>query len=177
MSQHASNESAASPSRPPPPVVLLRRPTAEDIPVLFRYQLDPESNRMAGTKPRDEEAFGAVWERILSHPDAVGVIARVVVVDGVVVGSISKFKPDGVDGPDAVGYWIAREHWGRGIGSRTLRAFLAEVSVRPLYATAARSNAASIRILGGCGFRLMGYEMGEETERYSAREVGKFVLD
>jgi RimJ/RimL family protein N-acetyltransferase len=46
-----------------------------------------------------------------------------------------------------------------------------------LRATAARNNRASVRILEKCGFRCMGYRQGEETERYSAREVGDFVLE
>jgi RimJ/RimL family protein N-acetyltransferase len=171
MSEHASDAFAAGRSHPSPPAVFLRKVGREDVPVLFRLQLDPESNHMAGTKPRDEETFRAAWERNLVDP---GVEGRVVVVDGEVVGSIARFQQEG---RDAVGYWIAREHWGRGIATRALRAFLAEVAVRPLHATAARTNTASIRVLERCGFRLLGYHMGEESERYVAREVGRFVLE
>lgn len=126
---------------------------------------------MAGTKARSAEVFRATWEKIFKEQT---VVARVIVEDGRVVGSISCFK---AEGRDSVGYWIAREHWGRGLASVGLRLFLQEVSLRPLHATAARSNAASIRVLERCGFRLTGYFMGEETERYLAREVASFVLE
>ena len=52
-----------------------------------------------------------------------------------------------------------------------------EIPRRPIHATAARSNAASIHILQSCGFRLTGYHQGEETDRYTAREVATFVLE
>lgn len=153
-----------------PTPIYLRPVQPADIPELFRQQSDPESNEMAGTKPRGPEAFQAVWDRIFQDP---AVVSRVIVQDELVVGGINCFVADGLD---SVGYWIAREHWGRGIASRALRLFLAEVPRRPLHATAARANVASIHILQKCGFRLTGYHMGEETERYLAREVATFML-
>ena len=151
--------------------IRLRPVEPRDLATLFAHQLDAESNRMAGTKPRSEEAFRAVWEKIFADP---GVIGRVIERHGVVVGGISCFKLEGLD---AVGYWIGREHWGRGLASRGLALFLSEVERRPLHATAARENAASIRVLEKCGFRLTGYRMGEETDRFVACELAEFVLD
>ena len=135
-------------------------------------QLDPESNRMAGTKPHTREAFDAVWERVLAD----GLVVPRVIVDssGEIVGQINRFKADGLD---AVGYWIAREHWGKGIGSRALELFLAEVTTRPLHATAARNNARSLRVLTKAGFRIVEHVMGEETHRYVAREVTRLILE
>jgi RimJ/RimL family protein N-acetyltransferase len=91
-----------------------------------------------------------------------------------VVGGISHFRQDG---RDDVGYWVAKEHWGRGVASQGLAQFLREVSLRPLHATAVRANVASIRVLEKCGFRLTGHHMGEETDRYVAGEVSCFVLE
>lgn len=161
------------PDAPDPPAgdVSLRAVEPADLPVLFRNQLDPEANRLAGTKPRGPEAFRALWEQALSDPD---VVARVILSGGVVAGGISCFKADGVD---AVGYWIGREHWGRGVATRALALFLGEVTRRPLHATAARANAGSIRVLERCGFRLTGHAMGEETDRYLPGEVAEFVLE
>lgn len=164
---------------PPPRVsrvesIRLRPVTAADLPAMFEIQLDPESNAMAGTKPRTREGFFAVWDRIFS--DA-AVRPRVIEVDGErgaeIAGSISTFQ---VEGDDCIGYWIARSHWGRRIASRALAMFLVEESRRPLHATAASNNAASRHILEKCGFRLLGLRMGEETERFTAREVAEYVL-
>lgn len=156
-------------------VIRLRLIGPDDLPALFAFQSDPESNAMAGVKPRTREAHFAAWERNLTDP---GVNARVIEIEGVrgpeVVGSIARFQ---ADGHDAIGYWIARAHWGRGVASRALALFLCEERRRPLYATAARTNAPSHRILEKNGFRCIGFRMGEETERFIAREIADFVLD
>ncbi len=164
------------------------RPTeAADLSVLFEMQSDPEANRMAGTKPRTREAFLGAWERIFKDPM---VNSRVIELGGpgawVIVGGIACFQApregraagdgSGQETRDCVGYWIAREHWGRGVASRALAMFLVEETRRPLHATAARANAASHRILVKCGFRLVGYRLGEETDRFVACEIGEYVL-
>lgn len=155
--------------------VRLRPAGRGDLPVLFEMQCDSEGNDMAGTKPRTYEAFIAAWERHLADP---AINTRVIEIDGAngpeVVGSISCFQ---ADGHDCVGYWIAREHWGRGIASRALRMFLGEERRRPLHATTASNNAPSRHILEKCGFRCVGLRMGEETERFVAREIADYVLE
>ena len=90
-----------------------------------------------------------------------------------IVGTIARFQ---AEGHDSVGYWIARRHWGKGIASQALAMFLAEEPRRPLHATTARTNAASRHILEKHGFRCTGFRMGEETDRYLAREIADFVL-
>lgn len=157
--------------RPARDSVLLRAVRPDDVPLLFQYQLDPLSNDMAMTHPRDAAAFHAVWGQIAQNPE---IVARVIESDGRVVGSISRFPRDG---RHFVGYWIPREHWGRGIATRALELLLQEVTTRPLYAQAARSNAASIRVLERCGFVLTGYSMGEASERFRACEEALFRLD
>ncbi len=151
--------------------IRLRPAGPGDLPALFEFQADPESNDMAGTKPRTREVFFAAWERNLADP---GINSRVIEIDGAIVGSISRFQ---ADGHDAVGYWIARPHWGKGIASRALAMFLAEEPRRPLHATTARTNAPSRHILEKCGFRCVGFRMGEETDRFVAREIADFVLE
>jgi len=152
----------------------LRTVGPDDLPVLFEFQSDPESNAMAGTKPRPRDVFFDVWQRHLIDPE---INARVIEIDGAdgpeIVGNIACFQ---ADGQDCVGYWIARAHWGKGYASRALTLFLAEEPRRPLYATAARTNVQSHRILKKCGFRCTGVRMCEETERYVAREIADFVL-
>jgi len=151
--------------------IRLRPIGPRDLPALFGIQTDAESNVMAGTKPRTREAFFAAWERNFGDP---GVSARVIEIDGVIVGSIARFQ---ADGRDCIGYWIARVHWGKGVASRALVMFLGEERRRPLHATTARTNAPSQRILEKCGFRCVGFRMGEETERYVAREIAEYVLE
>jgi RimJ/RimL family protein N-acetyltransferase len=153
------------------PNVSLRPTTPDDLPTLFEHQLDPESNFMAGTKPYTQEKFREVWDRAFAEA---AVVPRVIVEDGRVVGGISCFQKSG---QNMIGYWIDRPHWGRGIASQALARFLQELKTRPLYAHAARWNAASIRVLEKCGFRLIGWHAEPATDRYVAGEVAMFVLD
>ena len=51
-----------------------------------------------------------------------------------------------------VGYWIGKEHWGQGVATRALAAFLQFVTERPLRAHVAAHNVGSIRVLEKCGF-------------------------
>jgi RimJ/RimL family protein N-acetyltransferase len=153
----------------------LRPIVHSDLSALYDFQCDSESNTMAGTKARTREAYFAAWERNLADP---GINSRVIELDGphgpTIVGSISRFQ---ADGHDAVGYWIGRQFWGKGIASRAVELFLAEETRRPLRATAATSNKASRRILEGCGFRCLSVHMGEETDRFLAREIADYVLE
>ncbi len=167
--------------RTKPLSVRLRPTAAADLPTLFEFQSDAESNTMAGTKPRTREVYFEAWERNLVDAN---INSRVIVVDGErgaeIAGSIARFQAPGEGGEparDAVGYWIARAYWGKGIASRALALLLAEEHRRPLHATAAVDNAPSRHILAKCGFRCTGFRMGEETDRYVAREIAEFVLE
>ena len=126
---------------------------------------------MAGTKPRSREVFFAAWERNFADPD---INSCVIEIDGAIVGTVACFQ---ADGHNAVGYWIARPQWGKGIASRALAMFLAQESRRPLHATAASTNAPSRHILQKCGFRCVGLRIGEETDRFVAREIADYVLE
>lgn len=152
------------------PHVQLRDVEPADLPTLFQHQLDVEANRMAVANPRDEGSFNAHWSGILGDP---GVVAKAIVVDGCVVGDINCFK---LDGQDAVGYWIAREHWGRGIATRALHLLLEEVAIRPLHARVARTNVASLRVLEHCGFVVTGYQWAPASDRFPECEEAFLVL-
>lgn len=138
--------------------VELREVEDADLPLFFAWQRDPASTTMAGLPARDRDAFDAHWETIRRDP---AVTLRTVLADGDVAGNVVAFVQSG---KPVVGYWIAREHWGRGIATRALAAFLREVTARPLYATVALENTASVRVLEKCGFTLAG-EVEEAGER------------
>ena len=150
--------------------VRLRPVQPGDLPRMYALQLDPESNRMAVTIPRTREAFDAHWAKALDDP---GNTTRAVLLDGVMVGYISCFP---MDGQDHVGYWIDRAYWGLGIASRALQLLLREVATRPLVATAATSNGASLRVLQKCGFVVEQVRLSPASERYPACEEGVLVL-
>jgi len=150
--------------------VILRDVVPEDIPVLYQHQLDTDANRMAAVYPRDAEAFHLHWARIIGDPS---VVAKAILADDALVGHVSCFK---LDGQNAVGYWIAKEQWGRGIATNALAALLEQVETRPLYARVATHNIGSIRVLERCGFAITGHEHSPGTERYVACEEAILVL-
>jgi RimJ/RimL family protein N-acetyltransferase len=130
--------------------VTLREVEPDDLPILFEHQNDPLAAELAAFASRDEEAFFPHWQRILADPT---VHARAVLLDNRVVGNLVSFVQDG---EREVGYWIARDAWGRGIATRALAQFLTEISERPLYAHVAEHNPGSRRVLEKCGFVTLG---------------------
>lgn len=140
--------------------VRIRPVASEDLPTLFEFQLDTESNQMAFTHPRSADDFDAHWSKILNDPS---VVARAIVADASLAGCISCFT---CDGTDSIGYWIGKQFWGRGIATRALTLLLEEVRSRPLHSRVAVSNIASIRVLENCGFHEVRREWSPATERY-----------
>lgn len=157
-----------------PDQVSLRDITAADLPLFFEHQLDAEANYMAAftaPDPTDREAFMARWARILSDDS---IINRAIVVDDQVAGHIAHFEQFG---QPSVSYWVGRAFWGRGVATRALSQFLQVVTVRPLYARAARDNRASVRVLEKCGFRVVGEDSGFSEARGEDVEELIFKLE
>jgi RimJ/RimL family protein N-acetyltransferase len=150
--------------------VRLRPVERDDLPRMYDLQLDPDSNRMAVTIPRTREAFDSLWAKSLDDPSNT---ARVILVGEEMVGYVSCFP---ADGQDHVGYWIDRAHWGKGIASQALHLLLREVTKRPLVATAATSNGASLRVLQKCGFVIEEVRRDPATDRYPECEVAIHLL-
>jgi RimJ/RimL family protein N-acetyltransferase len=158
------------------PIDITLRPTTEsDLRLIHSFELDPRANELAGTKPRDWPTFAARWAVILADKDgtATGVTPRVILADGVPVGSVN-LSP--YEGPESIGYWIGREHWGRGIATRAVEVMLRECPQRPIFATASASNHASLRVLEKNGFVEVSRCVTPATERAVERETVTLVL-
>ena len=150
--------------------VRLRPVEPGDLPRMFDLQLDPEANRLAVTIPRTRAAFDAHWAQAMDDPR---VTARAVLVGEAFVGYVSCFP---ADGQDHVGYWLDRAFWGRGIATRALDQLLGEVARRPLVATVATTNGASLRVLRKCGFVVEQVRLAPATDRYPECEEAVLVL-
>ncbi|MFI2762474.1 GNAT family N-acetyltransferase [Streptomyces echinatus] len=150
--------------------IALRAVRDSDLPEFHRQMTDPEAARMAAFGPADlggPGAFRDYWKRLrdTSH------VLRTVVADGTVAGTAAVY---GVAGEREVTYWIDRAYWGRGVATAALRALLAEVPERPLYARAAADNAGSLRVLEKCGFHETARARGFADAR--GREIEEVVL-
>jgi RimJ/RimL family protein N-acetyltransferase len=150
---------------------VLRELRDQDLAVLFEQWADPGAAHMAAfTAPdhMDRNAFERRWSRLRADET---VIAIAIVVDGEVAGTIGSWgDPDERE----VTYWIGRSHWGRGIATGALKAFLTVDPSRPLHARIAFDNVASQRVLEKCGFRVIANERGFAEAR--SGEIEEFVL-
>ena len=149
----------------------LRDVSANDLPIFFAYKQDAEANYMAAfvaEDPADRQAFDAHWAKIMADKQTVN---KTIVVDGNVVGHIAYFMQFG---EPEISYWIDKTHWGKGIATRALAAFLELIPTRPLYARAVKDNAGSIRVLQKCGFEIVGEDKGFANGR--GQEVEEFIL-
>jgi RimJ/RimL family protein N-acetyltransferase len=129
-----------------PGEVILREVRDSDLPILYEQQADPVAWKLADWPPREFDAFMEHWAHKRLDPL---VWARIIEVDGQVVGSVQCFLRDGVR---EVGYWLGKEYWGRGYASSALAQFLPLVPIRPLFAQLAGSNVGSRRVLEKSGF-------------------------
>lgn len=162
-----------------PAPVRLRPILPADLPILYQFQLDPESNALAAVNPRDLDTFNAIYAKILGDaPEMRRTTARAIIADDgtgapTLVGSISCFQRDGLD---YIGYWIDRAggHWGKGYATRAVALLLEEVKTRPLHARVATHNAASLRVLERNGFVITSVQHSPATERF--RECDEAIL-
>lgn len=148
--------------------ILLRDVTEPDLPIFFEHQLDPDATEMAAFPSRDKDAFMAHWAKIMADDS---VISKTILFDGQVAGNIVSFE---MDGNREVGYWIGKEHWGKGIATKALAAFLGQVKTRPLYAHIAKHNVASQRVLEKCGFAIVREDKGFPNAH--GEEIEEFIL-
>ena len=149
----------------------LREVRDEDLAVLFEQWADPVAVHMAAftaADHMDRDAFERRWSRLRADET---VIARVIVADGEVTGTIGSW---GDPGEREVTYWIGRDYWGRGIATVALNAFLTVEPVRPLHARVASDNVASRRVLEKCGFRVVATERSFAQAR--SGEIEELVL-
>ena len=154
------------------PRITLRDVSEEDLPAFFEYQRDPVAREMAafGRKnAEDRDAFLAHWAKILADHT---IIRKTILHDGKRVGHVMRY---GWPERPELTFWIAREHWGKGIATRALAQLLESMPERPLYAGAAADNAGSLRVLEKCGFRITGKKRGFASGR--GEEIDELLLE
>jgi RimJ/RimL family protein N-acetyltransferase len=139
--------------------VRLRDVVEADLEVFLAQEHDPEAQRRSRFPARPRERFLDHWRtRILADPDA---FVRTITVGGAVAGNLLAWWEED---RRFIGYWMGREFWGRGIGTRALGLFLGEEKTRPLYADPYHGNTASVRLLERLGFQREGTVRHGEDE-------------
>jgi RimJ/RimL family protein N-acetyltransferase len=132
--------------------IQIRDVIESDFPIFFEHQCDAASARMAafGRKDPNKNELAARWKKSLTEASTT---PKAIVEGGKVVGFVASFMREG---QLEVTYWIARSHWGRGVATAALLQLLQCVTTRPIYASAAKDNVASLRVLEKCGFTVRG---------------------
>jgi RimJ/RimL family protein N-acetyltransferase len=156
------------------PTVTLRPVTGADFDALFELESDVLGADMIAFLPRepgDREAFTTHWTRITSDPD---LITRVIESDGAFAGYAVSFV---IEGERQIGYWIARELWGRGIASAALRVLVSEIEERPLWGSTAFDNLGSQRVLQNAGFVFDRIERSHAPRRGTEIDENVYRLD
>jgi RimJ/RimL family protein N-acetyltransferase len=146
--------------------VRLRPVEDADLPIFLAHQDDPVAAAMAAFPTRPPDAFFKHWADIRADPTNE---TRTIVVGDTVVGDIGSWLDDG---RRQVGYWIGREHWGRGYATDALRLLLAEIPDRPVFAHVALDNIGSRRVLEHCGFVRIGEAVAEDGIHESIYQLG-----
>lgn len=163
---------------PSPPLVTerlrLRRLTLDDAPAMAALLGDDHGAiDMTGHVPYPCTLAGARgWIELRTGPDS---HPFAIEHAGAMVGSIG-FQ---LDGPRAgIGYWLGRDHWGRGFATEAAAAILAHAAsfgVRAVDADTFTGNAASGRVLAKLGFTYVDTVEEPQPVRGGIRAVNRYV--
>lgn len=143
--------------------ILLKKTNTADLETLFGFQLDEDSNYLAGftsKNPSDKQTYFEKYTNLLSDHT---VNMKTIFLNSEIVGNIAKFE---MEGNTEITYWIDKASWGKGIATLALSQFLKIEKRRPIYGRVAFVNFGSIKVLERCGFT----KIGTETNFANARE-------
>lgn len=130
----------------------LRRFRANDAPRVAQLVGDKEVSKWTSSIPHPYSLEDAeAWLESMNSPTSRSSYA--VEWEGRLVACVAHWpeEPDGVE----VGYWVGREFWGKGIGSKALATLLLGDHISPdtdIYAKVMTANIGSQRVLEKCGF-------------------------
>lgn len=150
--------------------LLLRRSVAEDAETISAYRSDPEVHRYQGWERTDADGIRAeIVEMAARRPGEPGGWVQLSVVEregGRLVGDVGLSCVEGEPGVVKIGYTIAPEFQGRGLGTEAVCALVAyalgTLGAEVVRAHANAENEASIRVAERAGLRLV-----ERIERRS----------
>jgi len=147
----------------------LRRVRAEDVDRILEYRNLPEVTRWLLRTEVDPESFRAAWRRGVEDPHDHGMA---VVLDGVVIGTVSLEVVDGMGQPGMpprteaqLGYVFDPAYGGRGYATEAVTAVVAHafdrLGIRRLTAGCFADNLASVRVLEKVGMRREQHGIGD----------------
>jgi RimJ/RimL family protein N-acetyltransferase len=104
-------------------------------------------------------------------------VAFAIVLDNEVIGSVSVFKKD--DNSGIIGYWLAEQHWGKGIATRAAKSAIdtafSDMKLSRICGRAFVDNEASQKVMLKLGFKYTGRDV-ETILSGVEREICVFEL-
>ena len=153
--------------------MIFRYHIEEDLEPFIKMQQDPDFRRYVGGKPRSRENAERKFRgTYLPRPkDDFALWATELKETGEYIGycGISPhFSENGiVENEGSLAYYIAKEHWGKGLATEASVRFLdwafKEKKLKRVVADLEEGNMASQRILENLGFRFVAREEGNRT--------------
>jgi ribosomal-protein-alanine N-acetyltransferase len=153
--------------------LLFRSHQATDLEAFCAMEADAEVRRYVGGTPRTREEAEQRFRERAMHPieGRLAMWATVLKADGSYVGRCGLYPEldDGakVAGEAVLGFYIAREFWGRGLATEAGRAFVDfgfdELKLTRIVTSVQVENAASIRVLEKLGFVVASHETGPRS--------------
>lgn len=129
--------------------LLLRRATMADTVAMHAIMSDPVAMRYWSTPPHVELAETERWMASMVELDAAISDDFIVTLDGALIGKAGAWRlPE-------VGYLIDPAHWGRGLATEAMTAFIDRrrgLGSTELIADVDPRNAASLKLMERCGF-------------------------
>ncbi|MBT1157141.1 GNAT family N-acetyltransferase [Aminobacter anthyllidis] len=170
------------------PRLVLRAPSERDIPAWFARATDFESASLAGDPVPDDISAGARWfarsrQQFIDCKAIKWSIDQVGISDAIGTITLSFGATDAQTA--ALGFVLARAHWGQGLGSEAAREVLRyafeTLTLQQVTAEAVARNFASLRILAKLGFKhvesYIDESDGERCERFALDgDIGKALL-
>ena len=156
--------------------LLFRNHELGDLEPFCAMEADPEVRRWVGGYPRSREAAEEKFRRTYLKPrtNRLGMWATVFKPEGRYIGYCGVYGGH-ARGEGTLGYYLAREYWGRGLATEGARAFVdfgfRELRLTRIVAAVETGNDVSRHILEKLGFRLFQHEAGER------RSFDHFVLE
>jgi len=128
---------------------------------------------------KDGEAFLAIM-----HADHAGAHPTMFVMadlsSDAALGVVSVDRDDGDSATGVLGYWLGREHWGRGYmkeaAAATVRHARKHPALRRITSVTDPENARSQSILLACGFRDLGLENRPQPSRRGSMQMRRYDL-
>lgn len=138
--------------------LILRRATMDDLDDIHAIMSDPKVMRYWSTPPHGSVEQSENWLRSMVDADPATSDDFMIEMDGRVIGKLGCWKlPE-------IGFHLSSDHWGQGIGSEAMAAYLARRRAigepRTLIADVDPRNVGSLSLLTRHGFVESGREAG-----------------